>query len=268
MTASQLDFGYPWWLNYGHLAVALASICLGLIAFSRKWSKWLLIPIGAVALWSTAAFLIMRFAVDINGQPELPTQSFLQSGAGRILDMGAGTGRSSIMVLKARPQATLVALDLFGKSFDQHFGRTESPQQRTRANLKAAGVDHRAEIQTGDMRKLPFEPAAFDAIVSAYAIDHLNSEGVNQSLAEAARVLKPGGDFLLMVNGKEPWGQFAFGPLLSHGGFRGLSWWTQRLQTAGFVVAEQGTYPLTFYYLARNPDRTHCEARMPRFRRA
>ena len=35
---------------------------------------------------------------------------------GRVLDLGAGTGRSSIMVLTERPQATLVASDLFGPS--------------------------------------------------------------------------------------------------------------------------------------------------------
>ena len=62
------------------------------------------------------------------------------------------------------------------------------------------------------MRKLPFGPAAFDAVVSAYAIDHLN----RQALAEAARVLKPGGDLPLIIIANEKWAKFAFGPLLSH----------------------------------------------------
>src|SRR5438045_1774156 len=108
-------------------------------------------------------------------------------------------------MLVSRPQATLVALGLFGDSFEQHFGHSESPQQRLLANLRAAGVEQRATIETADMRKLPFEPAAFDAIVSAYAIDHLNRQGINQSLAEAARVAKAGGDLLLMVSAEEPW---------------------------------------------------------------
>jgi hypothetical protein len=64
-------------------------------------------------------------------------------------------------------------------------------------------------------------------------------------------VLKPGGDFLLMVIGKEPWAQFAFGPLLMHGGPRGPAWWSERLQEAGFQVLEQGTRPITVYLLAR-----------------
>jgi len=94
--------------------------------------------LGVLVLWSGAALLVARFVIDVDGPPALPTQSFLRSGAGRVLDIGAGTGRSSIMVLESRPQATLVALDLFADSFEQHFGRGESPQQRLLANLKAS----------------------------------------------------------------------------------------------------------------------------------
>jgi ubiquinone/menaquinone biosynthesis C-methylase UbiE len=155
------------------------------------------------------------------------------------------------MVLEARPQATLVALDLFGDSFEHHFGPGESPQERLLQNLKAAGVAERTSITTADMRKLPFEPATFDAIVSAYAVDHLNREGITQALAEAARVVKPGGDFLLILVGKEPWVQFAFGPLIMHSGARGPAWWATRLQEAGFQILEEGTRPGTLYLLAR-----------------
>src|SRR6185295_17844571 len=119
-------------------------------------------------------------------------ENFFRSGTGRVLDLGAGTGRSSIMVLAARPQANLVALDLFGDSFEHHFGNSETPQQKLLTNLKLAGVDQRATIQTADMRKLPYEAASFDAVVSAYAIDHLNRQGSDETLLEAARVIKPG----------------------------------------------------------------------------
>ena len=49
----------------------------------------------------------------------------------------------------------------------------QTGQERLLSNLKAAGVEQRATIQTGDMRKLPFEAATFDAVVSTYAVDHL-----------------------------------------------------------------------------------------------
>jgi ubiquinone/menaquinone biosynthesis C-methylase UbiE len=250
-TTASIDFGYPWWLSYGHLPVLAVAVAILLLGYARKWSRWTMLFLGVVALWSGAALLVERFVIDVNGRPALPTQAFLRSGAGRVLDIGAGTGRSSIMVLQSRPQATLVALDLFGESFQQHFGRSETPQQRLLANLKAAGVEQRATITTADMRKLPFEPAAFDAIVSAYAIDHVNRQGTDQSLAEAARVLKPGGDFLLMVIANEKWAKFTFGPLMKHGGTRGADWWTAHVQQAGFQILEEGTRPLTLYLLAR-----------------
>lgn len=251
LAIGSIDYGYPWWLSYGHLPVLIAGLAIGFLCYARKWSRGAMLFVGALILWSGAALLIERFVINVNGQASLPTQSFLATGAGRVLDMGAGTGRSSIMVLESRPQATLVALDLFGQSFDQHFGRGETPQGRLLANLKAAGVDQRATIATADMRKLPFESAAFDAVVSAYAIDHLDRQGTDQALAEAARVLKPGGELLLMIIANEKWAKFAFGPLLSHGGPRGAAWWTTHVQQAGFQILEQGTRPLTFYLLAR-----------------
>ena len=154
-------------------------------------------------------------------------------------------------MLAARPRATLVASDLFGDSFDQHFGKGETPQDRLLANLKVAGVADRATIATADMRKLPFEAGSFDAIVSAYAVDHLNREGIRQALAEAARVVKPGGDFLLILVSNDGWGKLAFGPVLAHGGTRGKAWWTGGLRDAGFQVVEDGTSPVTLYLLAR-----------------
>src|SRR5437867_690260 len=164
--SSQINFGYPWYLSYGHLAITAIALPFWYFGHTRKWSKALTVLIGAVTLWSLAAFLVARFALDVNGRLPLPAHRFLASGAGRVLDMGAGTGRSSLMVLEARPQTTVVALDLFAQSYEQHFGSGQSGQERLLSNLKAAGLEHRAAIQAGDMRKLPFEAVTFDAVVS------------------------------------------------------------------------------------------------------
>lgn len=250
-TNGPLNFGYPWWLSYGHLPLLIAAVLLLCLGYARHWSLLPMLLLSVLALWSGSALVVARFVLNINGRASMPTRNFLRSGVGRVLDLGAGTGRSSIMVLEARPQATLVALDLFAESFDHHFGRSQSPQQRLLENLTAAGVDKRCTIQTGDMRRLPFPSAGFDAIVSAYAVDHLSRQGIDQSLAEAARVVKPGGDFLLILVAKEPWIQFAFGPLIMHAGTRGPAWWTTRLQEAGFQIVEQGFRPGTLFLLAR-----------------
>ena len=249
---STLDFGYPWWLSYGHLAILGPALGALLIGRKLNWSKWLMIVLSVIALWAMTAFLGVR-AFDVNGQAAMPTQNFLRSGVGRVLDIGAGTGRSSILVLAARPQTTLVALDLFGQSFDAHFGAGKSPQERLLSNLKIAGVDGRATIVTADMRKLPFEAASFDGAVSAYAVDHLPRDTVGQALSEAARVLKPGGEFLLMLVANDRYAKFAFGPMLTHGGTRSTAWWSGKIKDAGFQIVEEGTAPATMYFLMRRP---------------
>jgi ubiquinone/menaquinone biosynthesis C-methylase UbiE len=251
--SSQINFGYPWWLSYGHLAVMVVASSFWLLGRVRKWSKAAMILIGAVTLWSAAAFLVARFGLDVNGRLPLPTERFLASGTGHVLDMGAGTGRSTFMVLEARPQTTVVSLDLFTESYEQHFGPGQSGQERLLSNLKAAGLESRAVIQAGDMRKLPFEAAAFDGVVSTYAIDHLSRDEIPVALSEAARVLEPGGEFLMMVITKDVWLKFTFGPLLLHSGTRSAAQWTSLLQKAGFQLVEQGTRPGTLYFLARKP---------------
>ena len=255
---SPIDYGYPWELFYGHLILAALTVPLLVLALKRKWSKWIQGIVGLLALWSLAGFLIVQFGFRLNQTPELPTESFLKSGTGKVLDMGAGTGRSAIMVLQARPNATLVALDQFGASYEQHFGEKGSEQQvldagrrHLMANFEAAGVDKRATIQQGDMHKMPLDAASFDAVVSAYAIDHLGREGRTSALAEAARVLRPGGEFLLIVVNNDFWMRFVFGPVMLHSRLPSQQTWLDALPKAGFTVTEMGTPPATFYFLSR-----------------
>jgi len=257
---SHIDFAYPWYLTYGHLTIVAVVLPLLVMGWVRKWPKLLLGIIGAVTLWAVAGFLMARFGLNVNGRAVMPTEKFLASGSGTVLDMGAGSGRSSLMVLEARPKTTLVALDNFSTEYSRHFGTDgnveevlDAGQKRLLSNFKAAGVERRASIQPGDMRKMPFEAATFDAIVSAYAIDHLNRDGIKSSMNEASRVLKPRGEFLLMVIAKDFWVRFAWGPIFLHSGMRGPDRWTSFLRDAGFEVVEQGTRPATMYFLARKP---------------
>jgi ubiquinone/menaquinone biosynthesis C-methylase UbiE len=255
---SHINFGYAWYLTYGHLLVTAIVLPLLWIGLARKWAKPLVAILCALALWSVAAFLAVRFGADINGRMSLPTQAFLPSGSGRVLDMGAGTGRSTLMVLEARPHAVVVALDSFSDSYVDHFGNQangkpvpDQGRERLLENLKIAGVVERAAVQAGDMRQMPIESATFDAVVSAYAIDHLGRAGTTKALAEAFRVLKPGGQFLLIVIHKDLWFNLTWGPLFPHTRLPGRDHWLGLLHDAGFEVLETGTRPVTLYFLAR-----------------
>ena len=64
----------------------------------------------------------------------------------------------------------------------------------TLRNAALEGVQDRVEIETGDMRALPFPDAAFDVVVSSLAIHNIHSNADRaKAITEAWRVLKPGG---------------------------------------------------------------------------
>jgi predicted RNA methylase len=79
---------------------------------------------------------VIRFSLPI----ALPSAQFLALGNGRVLDAGAGSGRSSLMVLLARPAATVTALDIFGAEY----GIGGNTPTRLRANARAAGAESSA----------------------------------------------------------------------------------------------------------------------------
>lgn len=89
----------------------------------------------------------------------------------QVLDIGCGNGRA---VFFKRPScAQMVAIDA-----GDHF-----------AYEPLATVD----LVRGDIRRLPFANASFDKAYSLDVLEHLTEEGVRSMLAEARRVLRPGG---------------------------------------------------------------------------
>jgi len=241
------DFGYAWPYSYGHLAAAGLFAMTGALAWMMAWRRWTVVVAGLATLWAIAAFVTFDSVLSLPA--DLPTQRFLESGTGRVLDGGAGSGRATVMVLLARPKATVVALDLFKDGF----GIDKNGPERLRANAQAAGAERRLEIKQGDLLQLPFEPSSFDAAVSSFAIDHLGRKGSQQSIAEMARVLKPGGQFLLMVLNTDGYVKFAY-PIVNmhmyYGHGNASDRWRGALTAAGFDIVEQGTQPATQYYLA------------------
>jgi ubiquinone/menaquinone biosynthesis C-methylase UbiE len=114
-------------------------------------------------------------------------------GDEHVLDMGCGRGAVLSILAKLVPRGRAVGLDLW-RPQDQSGNSPEA----TWRNLDAEGVRDRCELYTGDMRAMPFPDAAFDLVVSSFAIHNIkDDQGQTQALDEAIRVLKPGGRLLI-----------------------------------------------------------------------
>ena len=73
--------------RFPHVPIIAGTVLLLLIGYLRRWSRWVMIVVCVLAAWSTAALAVQRLVVNINDVPNLPTERFLQSGVGRVLDM-------------------------------------------------------------------------------------------------------------------------------------------------------------------------------------
>ncbi len=258
------DFDYAWPWTYGHLIAAIACGGLAWLCRARRLPRWTTLALSLVALWAIGGWIVVNGVLRFSLPVALPTPRFLAEGSGRVLDMGAGSGRSTLMVLLERPNARVVALD----RYQGYYGIVDNTPARLLANARAAGAETRVEAVVGDMRDMPFPDAAFDAVVSVAAIDHLNAEGIKLALTETGRVLRPRGEFLLMVINPDRWVQFALPFLHAHGYFGGpgrTDWWRTQLVAAGFTVVEEGTPPATRYFLVRKGEsRLQTPAPIPR----
>lgn len=250
IAAATFDFGYSWVWTSAHLIPLSLFAILFLLGLRLRWPRWIPALCAVLALWSLAGFLIVRFVAGLTAPMTLPTAAFLAPGEGRILDLGAGSGRATLMAALARPRARVVALDKFAEGYGIDGNRPD----RLEANLRTAGVGDRVEIRSGDMRELPFPDASFDAALSAYAMDHLSRDGFRSALAETARVLRPGGQFLFFTVHRDLYLKIAY-PFL-HGGYYGprpaADRWRDALTASGaFEIVEQGAEPASLYFLAR-----------------
>jgi len=115
-------------------------------------------------------------------------------GDERVLDMGCGRGAVMAMVAKLVPRGHVTGLDLW-RTEDQSGNRPEV----TARNLSLEGVADHCKLETGDMLAMPFPDASFDLVVSSLAIHNIDERDVRhherrlRAVAEAVRVLKPGG---------------------------------------------------------------------------
>ncbi len=244
------DFGYSWPITWGLLVPLALFGGLAALGIWLRWRRWLVITSSLLAAWAIAGLLITHLLLRLTYPLELPTEQFLSSGSGRVVDIGAGSGRAAIGLLLAKPRVTVTAVDIY----KGYFGIDDNTPERFMLNARIAGVADRAEAKVGDARELPLDSASYDGAISLAAIDHVRRADIPKALAEAARVLKPRGEFLLMIVNVDRWAMFASPHAIGHHPRANAGRWREMLTSAGFDVVEQGTRPAVLYFLTRKRD--------------
>lgn len=110
----------------------------------------------------------------------------------KVLDLGAGTGILSALILQAFPQAKVLAFDM-----------AENMLKVCQTNLSAFGK--RLTLQQGNFAEDDFG-SGYDLVVSGLAIHHLDSAGKQQLFHKLFQSMNPEGILLIrdIVTGATP----------------------------------------------------------------
>jgi demethylmenaquinone methyltransferase/2-methoxy-6-polyprenyl-1,4-benzoquinol methylase len=109
----------------------------------------------------------------------------------RLLDVAGGTGDVAFRFLKRAPEATATVLDM-----------TEPMLIAGRRRAEAERLAGRLDWVVGDAMALPFAAGSFDVCTISFGIRNVTR--IPDALAEACRVLRPGGRLMVLEFSRIP----------------------------------------------------------------
>jgi ubiquinone/menaquinone biosynthesis C-methylase UbiE len=112
----------------------------------------------------------------------------------RVLDLGCGIG-NILIALAEQIDFTHPATGVDISPELIRIGERE---------IAGAGLPDRIELRVAPATRLPFEDGTFDVVLTSHVLKHLDDDTLLASFREVARVLRPGGRFLLWEFAKSP----------------------------------------------------------------
>ena len=181
---------------FGLLEGGLAGAMVGMLRRRRYRLAFLAGSLGLAVTGFAGSYLYSslrgKFAVWDEVLDELRLR-----GDERLVDIGCGRGAVLLLAAQRLPAGRAIGVDVWRRR-DQT-GNTRAAAQR---NATVEGVGDRVELADADARDLPFPAGSFDVVVSNLAIHNIaGTDGRNQALREAVRVLCPGGRLRIIDQG-------------------------------------------------------------------
>lgn len=137
------------------------------------------VPAGGRAAFTGAYDLTMRLTMRAGAWRGRLVRDVLAGGPSAVLDLGCGTGTLTVALEAAAPRLTLTGVDGDPEVLDR-------ARAKARPGSSIAWVEALADA-------LPLEDASVDCVVSSLLFHHLVPDVKRAALAEARRVLRPGG---------------------------------------------------------------------------
>lgn len=109
----------------------------------------------------------------------------IQSQPRRILDLGCGTGSTTLLLKQAFPQAEVIGLDL-------------SPYMLVVADYKARNAKLDIQFQHGKAEQTGFPDASFDLVTASLLFHEMPPAVSREILRECFRLLKVGGEVAIL----------------------------------------------------------------------
>jgi ubiquinone/menaquinone biosynthesis C-methylase UbiE len=146
-----------------------------------------------------------------------------------VLDVGSGTGRTSVQIAKRLTTGRLVGIDIWDK-----MELSGNSPERAYKNAEIEGVKAKVDFKFGNVLEIPFNDDIFDIVTCSSVLNNLPGEKNRiKALKEIFRVLKPGGKCMLLEPLRNLRMFFAFTPFAFYQ-LGKSEHWEKYAKTAGF----------------------------------
>ncbi len=180
---------------YGGIAAFIIFCAIGFLDEHYFWRALAQTIFFLIALYMVGMFNLMRHESKITKVRERENilNQLQWRGDERVLDVGCGRGLMLIGAAKRLTTGKAVGIDIW-----QAKDQSNNTMQGALDNALIEGVSDKIEVQTADMRILPFEECTFDVVVSHWVVHNLEKEtDRNKTINEMVRVLRPNGQLIL-----------------------------------------------------------------------